>query len=458
MPTCSLSSKQRPSSARLSLRSGSVQRYPPSFFHNPISRDRSKKFSGWGIPSNEGNARIIRSTKQRPRSAFVNRNISKFAASKNTLVPKRPKSAGTFRRRRLVGKNRTRDKDSSGRLVQNQKVHQTDFALHAIREAAAREKSAKHIQHTLTFHEPQVEVRPNHSGNGGIRKGQYFFLAAYQSRLRGEYLAAVRHYTSALAHYKQDTKALLNRGYCLCRVGKIDRAIEDFKRAAKLSPASPFAWYNLGIAHQKLYNTNSSIEAFTKAIECLKKLPNDFNHSQEEIQERNQFIKANIPLLASIILSRAMSYRLENRFFEASQDYTRLEKLKKQHGLRNFGNILNLKDSGNSELISNSIVYQIDNVTAEQEQKSISLDQVEKEGSLAHLSKYFQEALLCLQKPSSERDNKDLKVLADLTSNVPAFKKLSKDNHRKLCSKMICVNLDDGDVLFDQGEEGFFFM
>ena len=137
-------------------------------------------------------------------------------------------------------------------------------------EAAAREKCAKHIQHTLTFHEPQVEVRPNHSGNGGIRKGQYFFLAAYQSRLRGEYLAAVRHYTSALAHYKQDTKALLNRGYCLCRVGKIGRAIEDFKRAAKLSPASPFAWYNLGIAHQKLYNTNSSIEAFTKAIECLK--------------------------------------------------------------------------------------------------------------------------------------------------------------------------------------------
>ena len=166
MPTCSLSSKQRPSSARLSLRSGSLQRYSPSFFHNPISRDRSKKFSGWGIPSNEGNARIIRSTKQRPRSAFVNRNISKFAASKNTLVPKRPKSAGTFRRRRLVGKNRTRDKDSSGRLVQNQKVHQTDFALHAIREAAAREKSAKHIQHTLTFHEPQVEVRPTTAKRG----------------------------------------------------------------------------------------------------------------------------------------------------------------------------------------------------------------------------------------------------------------------------------------------------
>ena len=76
-----------------------------------------------------------------------------------------------------------------------------------------------------------------------------------------------------------------------------------------------------------------------------------------------------------------MSYRLENRFFEASQDYTRLEKLKQQHGLRNFGNILNLKDSGNSELISNSIVYQIDNVTAEQEQKSISLDQVKKKAA-----------------------------------------------------------------------------
>ena len=80
MPTCSLSSKRRPSSARLSLRSGSVQRYP-ELFHNPISRDRSKKFSGWGIPSNAGNVRVP-GRKRRPRSAFGNRNISKFTASK----------------------------------------------------------------------------------------------------------------------------------------------------------------------------------------------------------------------------------------------------------------------------------------------------------------------------------------------------------------------------------------
>ena len=58
-----------------------------------------------------------------------------------------------------------------------------------------------------------------------------------------------------------------------------------------------------------------------------------------------------------------------------------------------------------------------------------------------------------MQKPSSERDNKDLKVLADLTSNVPAFKSFLKDNHRKFCSKMIGV-IDDGDK-FVRPEEGF---
>ena len=67
------------------------------------------------------------------------------------------------------------------------------------------------------------------------------------------------------------------------------------------------------------------------------------------------------------------------------------------------------------------------------------LDQVKEEGSIAHLSKYFQEALLCLQKPSSERDNKDLKVLADLTSNVPAFKKLSKDKRHVLFVLPTCL-------------------
>ena len=473
MPTSNI--RQRPSSAQLSLRSESrkwLNRYTPELFHNPISRDRTKTYNSWKQTTNNKNTFNNNNyyKKHRPQSAHVQRTAVYIKSSPNILIGRRPKSAGiardrrriqsaTIRRRKLYNKE-TKTYVKNNNVKDNLSHHQnkpSKFISQALREASSREKSAKHIKHTLTFHEPEVEVRPTSGHSGGLRNGQYYFLAAYQNRLRGDYSSAIKHYTSALAHYKQDVRALLNRGYCLCRIGRIERATVDFQRAAEINPTTPFGWYNLGLAHQKLHNTSKSIEALSKALECFEHLPKDHYHTWKDLKERDAFIESNMPLHASIILTRAMSYRLSNQFFEASRDYAKLEALKAKHGAERFGNVLNHKGNGGTEFFSTGPVYDLKKQSANYEQKSIGIDQLKKEGDLSHLSEYFQEALKSLQKQGTHRSEDDLKVLLDLTVNVPVFKKLSQENHKKLCRKMICVTLHDGDILFDQGEEGHLF-
>ncbi len=466
-----LASQRRNSEGRLSK--PVIQSYPPELFHLPISRDRTKTFRSWK-KTTSSTSNINRNNfyhkGRNSRPAQAQKRGGYIKSSPNILIGARPHSAGkarsrrriqsaTIRRRKLYNKetNRYVENNNVKHSLKHHQIKPTKFISHAIREASSREKSAKHMEHTLTFHEQEVEVRPTSGHRGGLRNGQYYFLAAYESRLRGEYHEAIKHYTSALAYYKQDVRALLNRGYCLSRIGRIERAVFDFQRVAEINPTMPFGYYNLGVAQQKLHNIPESINALSKALECFEQLPHDQDHTWKGLKERDAFIKSNLPLHASVILTRAMSYRLNNQFFEASRDYAKLETLKEKHGVKVISKILNHKGNGDTEFYSTGPVYGPREKSINYEEKSIGIDQLKKEGDLSHLSEYFQEALKSLQKPGVHRDNRDLKVLQDLTINVPVFKKLSKENHKKLCTKMMCVSLTDGDVLFDQGEEGRLF-
>ncbi len=440
MPTASESLKTRPSSAALAVRNVSCKwggRFTPELFHTPLSRDPTKKFFSW----------------------------TKRGASA-TRQPRRPSTASLLRRGQHRNNRRVKSARLRRRVVERAKKmaprstdKPTQLATFALQEASSQEKTTKHLEGNLSFHQHDVEVRPvvGSGASGGIKNGQWHFLRAYQLRLRGDYLNAIKHYTSGLAYQEHDVRCLLNRGYCLSRVGRVERAAQDFKHAAEINPESPFASYNLGLALQKLHRHGESITALTAALKCFKRVPNTKRFSHRELRERRDFIEQNANLHANILYTRAMSYRFDSKFAEASHDYAELEALKEEHGLEKIHGCLKHKVSGGMEYYSTGPVYDLQKEHAEHEKLSLGIDQIKREGALSHLSEYFQNALASLKKPGESRDETDVKRLVDLTSNVACFRNLSKDSHRRLCRKMSCVNLEDGEVLFEEGEEGQLF-
>lgn len=72
---------------------------------------------------------------------------------------------------------------------------------------------------------------------------------------------------SAFAQNNPDAEARFTMGVTNLREGRLDMALEDFQKAAKLDPKNPYVMKGLGQAYAAKRRWNDAISAFRKALE-----------------------------------------------------------------------------------------------------------------------------------------------------------------------------------------------
>jgi Flp pilus assembly protein TadD len=64
-----------------------------------------------------------------------------------------------------------------------------------------------------------------------------------------------------------EAETLFNAGLMHLREGRVELAVEQFRRATKVDPKNPYAWKGLGISYMRMGDYPHAVEAFKKALE-----------------------------------------------------------------------------------------------------------------------------------------------------------------------------------------------
>ena len=78
---------------------------------------------------------------------------------------------------------------------------------------------------------------------------------------------AIEEYKRAIAIYPDDYKAHYNLGVVYDQQGALDKAVQSYQRAIRINPAYPNAHFNLGIIYQHQGLPDKAIEQFRKVTE-----------------------------------------------------------------------------------------------------------------------------------------------------------------------------------------------
>jgi len=114
-------------------------------------------------------------------------------------------------------------------------------------------------QDGLTLWSKTVKSSPNSSvAHGSLGR-------AYQEK--GRLDEAVEQYKRAIAIYPDDYKAHYNLGVVYDQQGLLDKAVQSYQRAVQINPAYPNAHFNLGIIYQTQGLTDQAIGHFRKVTE-----------------------------------------------------------------------------------------------------------------------------------------------------------------------------------------------
>jgi tetratricopeptide (TPR) repeat protein len=85
--------------------------------------------------------------------------------------------------------------------------------------------------------------------------------------LRGDYRAAIKHYTKAFQEDELNSEAILNRGIAYHDLGMYERAIEDFSLAIHLSPNFSEAYRNRALSYYTINDSRKALSDYNKAAQ-----------------------------------------------------------------------------------------------------------------------------------------------------------------------------------------------
>ncbi|KAM6973000.1 tetratricopeptide repeat protein 12 [Aplochiton taeniatus] len=117
---------------------------------------------------------------------------------------------------------------------------------------------------------------------------------------RGDYVAAVKHYTAGLEELRDMQSLYTNRALAYIKLGKYDEAIIDCEWALKCNESCVKAYLYAGRAHQALKNFNEARSSYQKILEieagkekmvkeCLTQVDLEEEKEHQERSAREQF-------------------------------------------------------------------------------------------------------------------------------------------------------------------------
>ena len=282
----------------------------------------------------------VRKTAKRPTSAPGTRKYRSGSRPSFTTTPSRkqglhvtknrPSTATTRRSPRLSPRSRSTNTTKTTKKIQSntsQTATTTPSPTHSPRpemnnellEEAARNERANNISSSLPVLEKELELRPvNPRLPAGARNAVYYFLLAYQHRLRGSFDRAVVALTRALNADPHDYRCYVNRAYALSRVGRLSDSLKDLEKAAQYGSTVPENHYNLGLGYQTNQCHKQAIVAFTTALQLLSGLL-----CSPWTTDRRLDAPMYLALRKATYKSRALSLRQTREYRTAAMDMMR---------------------------------------------------------------------------------------------------------------------------------------
>ncbi|MCX7605973.1 MAG: tetratricopeptide repeat protein [Bacteroidia bacterium] len=119
-------------------------------------------------------------------------------------------------------------------------------------------------------------------GNYYLRKLEQALQERKPKKLIATYgFQAIQAYSQALLAHPSYAQAYYNRGYVYFRLGKQDKALDDFSRAAELNPQDARAFFMKGSLLEAKGDTFQALQAYKKALY----LKGDFPEAEQAIKE-----------------------------------------------------------------------------------------------------------------------------------------------------------------------------
>jgi cytochrome c-type biogenesis protein CcmH/NrfG len=131
----------------------------------------------------------------------------------------------------------------------------------------------------------EVVAREPDNRNAWVQLGNTFFDAQQPMK-------SIEAYQKALDLDGNDPNVLTDQGVMFRRLGWYDRALQNFEKAAEISPDHPQSYYNLGIVYRY------DLQDFPKAVEAWEKFLalNPAGAGAEQVRQEMDFLKTHPPM------------------------------------------------------------------------------------------------------------------------------------------------------------------
>jgi len=129
----------------------------------------------------------------------------------------------------------------------------------------------------------------------------------------GRFDKAIEDYDKAIAVNPFWSAAYYNRALIFDRMGRFDKAIEDYDKAIALNPSDPNAYYNRALIFDRMGRFDKAIEDYDKAIALNPSDPNAYNNRGTVFYKMGRFDKAIEDYDKAIALNPSWSEVYYNR-------------------------------------------------------------------------------------------------------------------------------------------------
>ena len=183
-------------------------------------------------------------------------------------------------------------------------------------------------------------MKNNHQNRPPYNKyktaSHYFLLGIEQHKL-GNYIEAIKHYSSAIAADPKSVGSFNNRGIANASISQYEAAISDFNNCIALEPKHPDAHSNRALAKSKLnYPSEDIIEDCNQAININPKNVEAFSIRGTEYQNQRKFKEAILDYNQALSINPEFAEAFNNR----GNAYWNLGNLKK--AISDFSQALNI--------------------------------------------------------------------------------------------------------------------
>ncbi len=232
----------------------------------------------------------------------------------------------------------------------------------------------------------KTSVDPVRNGETGLKVGDYF-QKAFDSYENKDYNSAVENYSRVLELDRNYKNAYFNRGLAYNKLAQYTLAINDFDNAIRLDTNYKLPYYQKASCLMALSKTTEAIENYTKAIDIDPQYESAFidrgiaysyiKQYDKAIEDFNSALEIN-PEEADTYFNRALIYMYKNEADRAIEDNTRAIEINPAYDIAFINRALAYENKGelNKALIDDSFAVKYSKEVTADGERDLAYDNI----------------------------------------------------------------------------------